>query len=266
MATAIEKLIATARQEVGYLEKATNSNLDDKTANAGYNNYTKYARDLAQLGVYNGNKNGYAWCDVFADWCYIKTFGVDLAMKMTNQPMGGCGAGCTFSAGYYKSMGRFYTNNPQPGDQIFFKDSSGEYGHTGIIEKVNNGFVYTIEGNTSSASGVVANGGGVFQKSYPIGYVKIGGYGRPNWSLVEQFNDKIEEDEDMTQETFNKLMDNYIAQLSEQPATWDEPVMLWAQKEGLIVGDTKGNLMPKKFITRGELMTIVQRIMEKESK
>ena len=42
--SAIERLIATAMAEEGYLEKASNSQLDSKTANAGSNNYTKYAR------------------------------------------------------------------------------------------------------------------------------------------------------------------------------------------------------------------------------
>lgn len=52
----VEKLLEIALNEVGYLEKKTNSQLDDKTANAGYNNYTKYARDLYNAGYYNGNK------------------------------------------------------------------------------------------------------------------------------------------------------------------------------------------------------------------
>ncbi|MCH1978243.1 hypothetical protein MCG44_00545 [Lawsonibacter sp. OA9] len=42
---AIDKLISVASAEVGYLEKKSNSQLDSKTANAGSNNYTKYARD-----------------------------------------------------------------------------------------------------------------------------------------------------------------------------------------------------------------------------
>ena len=78
MAT-IQDLLNLAQNEVGYLEKKTNSQLDDKTANAGYNNWTKYARDLDALGnFYNGKKNGYSWCDVFVDWCFVTTFGRDL--------------------------------------------------------------------------------------------------------------------------------------------------------------------------------------------
>lgn len=41
-----DRVIEVAKAEVGYKEKASNSNLDDKTANAGSNNYTKYARDF----------------------------------------------------------------------------------------------------------------------------------------------------------------------------------------------------------------------------
>ena len=75
--SAVERLLATARAEIGYLEKETNAQLDDKTANAGDNNWNKYARDLDALGiVYNFNKNGYAWCDIFTDWCFIHTFGL----------------------------------------------------------------------------------------------------------------------------------------------------------------------------------------------
>ena len=41
MSTAIERLLATAKAEEGYLEKETNSNLDNPTANAGDNNWNK---------------------------------------------------------------------------------------------------------------------------------------------------------------------------------------------------------------------------------
>ncbi|MBS7360256.1 MAG: peptidoglycan-binding protein [Oscillospiraceae bacterium] len=176
------KVIATAQAEVGYLEKKTNSNLTSKTANAGYNNYTKYADEIDKKypNFYNGKKNGYSWCDVFVDWCFIKTFGVDNALELLGQPVKSCGAGCSWSAKYYKNIGRFY-KSPKVGDQIFFKDSSGDPCHTGIVYKVTATTVYTIEGNTSSASGVVANGGAVATKSYSRTYNKIYGYGRPNY-------------------------------------------------------------------------------------
>lgn len=125
--SAVERLLATARAEIGYIEKETNAQLDDKTANAGDNNWNKYARDLDALGiVYNFNKNGYAWCDIFTDWCFIHTFGLEIGMKLLCQAEKGLGAGCTYSANYYKQKRQFHTSNPQPGDQIFFTDDGGK--------------------------------------------------------------------------------------------------------------------------------------------
>lgn len=184
--TAIEKLLKTAEAEVGYLEKETNKNLDSKTGNAGDENFTKYARDFDKTYTtfYNGKKNGAAWCDMFVDWCFVKTFGEDLALKLLGQPKKSCGAGCKYSADYFKKIKRFFTS-AKVGDQIFFKNSSGTPCHTGLVYKVDSTYVYTIEGNTSSASGVVANGGSVEKKKYKKTYSKIYGYGRPDYSLAE---------------------------------------------------------------------------------
>ena len=84
----------------------------------------------------------------------------------------------------FKNKKAWYTSNPKVGDQIFFKNAAGGICHTGLVYKVDAKTVYTVEGNTSNASGVVANGGGVALKSYPIGYVRIAGYGRPNYAGV----------------------------------------------------------------------------------
>lgn len=181
-----ERAIAIALAEVGYLEKKSNSQLDDQTANAGYNNYTKYARDLdAITDFYNGRKQSAAWCDVFCDWVMYKAFGREAGQKLLCQPDKSLGAGCTYSANYYKAKGQFHTKDPKPGDQIFFWNSSKtDVAHTGIVYKVDNLYVYTVEGNTSSQAGVIANGGGVFKKSYAINYNRIYGYGRPDYDSV----------------------------------------------------------------------------------
>ena len=102
---------------------------------------------------------------------------------MTGQKLSGYGASCTEAVNYYKAIGRFYKYEPQPGDQIFFTQNNGQsFYHTGLVERVQNGKVFTIEGNTSSAAGVVDNGGAVREKSYSLSYARIGGYGRPNYS------------------------------------------------------------------------------------
>lgn len=180
-----KKIIALAESEVGYLEKRTNDQLDDKTANAGAANFTKYARDLDAVGgFYNGNKQSYAWCDVFVDWLFVKCFGVENALNLLCQKMSSSGAGCTYSMAYYRANGQFHVRNekPQVGDQIFFGSGFNDSNHTGIVYKVDDDMVYTIEGNTSSASGVISNGGAVCKKAYKRNYINIIGYGRPKYN------------------------------------------------------------------------------------
>ena len=181
-----QKVIAIAKAEEGYLEKKSNENLDSKTANAGSGNFTKYARDLDALGFYNGKKNGYAWCDVFTDWAFYKAYGFENMQKMTFQTKGksNSGAGCKYSRNYYKNKGRLF-DKPEPGDQIFFYGSNlSDISHTGLVVKVDSTYVYTVEGNTSSASGVVANGGCVREKKYKLNFNRIAGYGRPDYGIT----------------------------------------------------------------------------------
>ncbi len=172
------RLLLVAVAEIGYHEKASNADLDSKTGNSGSANYTKYARDLDSLGnIYNGRKQGYDWCDVYVDTMFVMTFGVELAMKLLCQPYKGCGAGCKYSMGYYQAKGQFHKTGPQPGDQIFFGDANSTW-HTGIVEKSQGGYVYTIEGNTGNGSVQVE------RCAYSLNYKYIKGYGRPDWSLV----------------------------------------------------------------------------------
>lgn len=176
-----DAVINIAKKEVGYLEKKSNSNLDNKTANAGSANYTKYARDYA---VFAGvNLQGQSWCDMFVDWCFVQAFGKDKAKEL----LGGFNAYTPTSAQYFKNMKRWYTTNPQVGDIIFFKNSE-RICHTGIVTKVTSTTVYTIEGNTSARTAVVANGGGVFEKSYSLTNSRIAGYGRPKYDNDNSFN------------------------------------------------------------------------------
>ena len=266
--TPIERLLATARAEIGYLEKASNSQLDSKTANAGDKNWTKYARDLDALGFYHGKKNGYAWCDMFCDWCFVQTFGLELALKMTGQKLGGYGAGCTESVNYYKAIGRFFKYEPRPGDQIFFTQNNGQsFYHTGLVEKVENGMVFTIEGNTSSEPGVVENGGAVRGKSYSLGYKRIGGYGRPNYSLIQ------EDDDDMTQDKFNEMfktaMAAYRKDLRDNDCgSWSEEARQFAISSGLFAGsgttpDGQPNFMWEDLLTREQCAQLFYRFAQK---
>ena len=175
MATA-QQVIQVAIQEIGYHEKASNSQLDDKTANSGSNNFTKYARDLDSIGdFYNGPKQGLAFCDIFNDWCHWIANGrdVDKTLHELNQPRKSAGAGCKYSYGYYKKIGRV-GKEPRIGAQIFYGSSESTISHTGIVENFDNQFIYTIEGNVSNS---------VKRLKTPRNSPKIYGYGYPLYDI-----------------------------------------------------------------------------------
>ncbi len=160
-------VISIALAEVGYKEKASNAYLDDKTANAGSDNWTKYARDLAAAGYYNGNKNSFPWCDCYVDWCFFKAYGAVEGQRIQCQT-GPLGAGCIYSAQYYRQQGR-YDKNPKVGDQVFFQ-SGGEISHTGIVIEVTDTTIVTVEGNASNQ---------VKKNTYNRSNSYIAGYGHP---------------------------------------------------------------------------------------
>lgn len=167
-----DKVIKIAKAEDGYLEKKSNKYLDSKTKNAGDKNYTKY-------GAWYGT-NGTYWCAMFVSWCFDKAYGTKQAEKLL---YGSKSASCETLRKRFIDKKRYY-KNPKVGDLIFFSGTrhSGA-NHIGIVTKVSSTKVYTIEGNTSSDSGVVDNGGAVNQKSYKRTYAKILGYGRPKYDI-----------------------------------------------------------------------------------
>lgn len=166
---AIKALIQNAENEIGYLEKASNKNLDSKTANAGYNNYTKYWRDVYP------SYQAQAWCACFISWLMMKTFGITVAKKLLKH----------WPYVYCPTLGSLFTKhaNPEVGDIVIFY-RGGTFAHTGLVIAVQGDKFWTIEGNTSGSSGIVANGGGVFKKSYYNSNLPGTKFCRPDYSIV----------------------------------------------------------------------------------
>ena len=235
-----DKVIEIALNEVGYIEKASNSNLDDKTANTGSGNYTKYARDLDNINFYNGKKNGYAWCDVFVDWCFVQAFGKERALELTCQPEKSTGAGCGFSMNFYKAHNQFYTE-PQVGDQIFFTDGTSVY-HTGLVYKVDSSRVYTIEGNTSDVNYVDGNGGKVCKKSYPLRASYIRGYGRPKYDITS-VDVPVEDNKEETEKviTIVKVTHEKGLNLRKEASTSSSIIKAFAKGTSLKIYEIKNN-------------------------
>lgn len=106
------------------------------------------------------------WCACFVSWCadqcgYIES---GLVPKF---------AGCVDGANWFKSNGKWQsrTYEPKTGDIIFFDwEGDGTTDHVGIVEKCENGTVYTVEGNSGDACK---------QRQYVVGSSNIYGYGIP---------------------------------------------------------------------------------------
>lgn len=109
------------------------------------------------------------WCACFVSWCADQCGYIEAGIY---PKFAGCtSGGMAWFQAHGQWMDRSYT--PKPGDLIFFDwDSSGDADHVGIVEKVENGRIYTIEGNSGAPDAVR-------QLSYPIGWWQIRGYGVP---------------------------------------------------------------------------------------
>ena len=166
---AINAVLGTAEEEIGYLEKKSNSQLDSKTANAGSNNYTKYWRDIKP------DYQGQSWCAAFVSWCFMKAFGLENAKKLLKH----------WPYVYCPALGNLFTKNvdPKVGDIVIFQNGN-TFIHTGLVTKVSGDRFWTIEGNTSGASGIIANGGGVCQKSYYKSKLPGTKFCTPDYSLI----------------------------------------------------------------------------------
>lgn len=178
MTEEIQRIREVSLPEQDYLEKsweAYNENPDiiyEKEAGAGYDNVTKYAKEMDDLEVYNTPKQGYPWCKVFVDWCFIQALGFDRA----GQLLYGWTAGVEQFYNWYSERGRI-SNTPKIGDLVIFGDND----HIGIVVDLDDNKIYTVEGNTSAGAGLDANGGAVVQKEYSrwSSYIKC--YARPEY-------------------------------------------------------------------------------------
>ena len=167
--------------QVGYLEKRSNANLDSKTGNAGYGNYTKYSRDVNNMGLMGCQ--GQPWCATYQFWICAKIFGKAKALEI----MGSGFYNCNSVKAHAKAKGTWHST-PKLGALPIFRNGA----HIGRVIRIANGRIYTNEGNTSSGglNHVEANGGCVAEKTYTIGNSQIDGY---VWIDYGEVEDKPEE-------------------------------------------------------------------------
>ena len=136
---------------------------------------------LSQLGNVGGQpywswygfNSRVEWCACFVSWCANECGYLDAGVIPRT-------AGCISGSNWFKDRGLWQDNSyePRPGDIIYFDwDNKGSSGpqdgladHVGIVEKVENGLVYTVEGNS---------GDSCRENRYAVGHYEIYGYGTP---------------------------------------------------------------------------------------
>lgn len=134
--------------------------------------------DLAQsqIGNFNGkkywtwygSKHRMAWCCVFVSWLADQN-GI-LNVYIPKFASASVGEKYFKSRNQYKKRGKY---TPLPGDIVFFDwNHNGGLDHVGIVEKVKDGYVYTIEGNSTNR---------VAKRKYKLTSYDINGYGIPNY-------------------------------------------------------------------------------------
>ena len=192
------QVIKIATAEVGYLEKSTAAYkkdpgiLDQKTAGAGYDNWTKYGRDMHRIYPSVMDLHA-AWCDAFVDWCFYRAYGISTAKNLL------CGTFDDYTVASAQAYARHNAldKKPEVGAQIFFTRNGAVSGcyHTGLVIAVasDGKTVTTIEGNTSATgSGIEANGGCVAKKVRNVNAYTLFGHPAYNDGASDKTSDKTE--------------------------------------------------------------------------
>ena len=146
-----QKFLEMALSQVGYKE--------------GKNNDNKY-------GAFFGH-NHCAWCAYFVSW-NARVTNVPKEIIPTESVVGAY-------VRYYRDKTGL-KQAPMAGDLIIYKSTNGISlgSHVGIVYKVDNNYVYTVEGNTG-------NPDGVYKKKLILDYKKIKCYCRPDYPDLEHY-------------------------------------------------------------------------------
>lgn len=165
-------VLMVAMSQLGYHEGDGISELDGMNQ-SGSGNYVEYNYGYGMVdGDGNGTAEyGYAWCASFVSWCLGQAGVSESTVKAY--------VSCTNWVAWFKQNSTYKARSsgytPNPGDIIFFKSIyvTRTSDHVGLVLYVQNGTVYTIEGNS---------GDRVSLRQYKLSDGYIVGYGVPSYS------------------------------------------------------------------------------------
>lgn len=159
-------IVGIAETQLGYHEGDSDADMDGANTK-GSKNFVEYNRMYGKLDNNEGNgvSYGYAWCCAFVSWCLyhagapVGSFTVEVSCPRMMKNLSEKGR-------YFQSETAFL---PNAGDLIFFGNANSAPDHIGIVTRVENNKVHTIEGNKL---------GMVTKASYDVNDAQIRGYGR----------------------------------------------------------------------------------------
>lgn len=127
----------------------------------------EFEKDYFKMGNrWYGFDSRVEWCACFVSWCANECGYIDAGIIPKY-------AGCVNGVQWFRDRGQWADGSyePSPGTIIFFDwEGDGVTDHTGIVQKCENGTVYTVEGNSGDTCRT---------KTYTVGSSVIYGYGIP---------------------------------------------------------------------------------------
>ena len=180
--------LAVALSQLGYAEGGAPNDFSGMGAAA--QNYTEYNYNMGDFGIGFGGLD-YHWCASFVSFCLYQSRCHDYGdfFDCARFHEGDTDyiwreISCQYWVMALRGAKRFYSSSayggtytPKPGDLIFFTRDKKTSSHIGLVLDSEASVIYTVEGNTSSASGLEINGGGVYTKSYKASSTAILGFG-----------------------------------------------------------------------------------------
>ena len=157
-------IVNVALSQVGYHEGSSGSDLSGNSSSSA--NYTEYGRWFGQQSN---------WCAIFISWCANQA-GISTSVVKKNAVASG--NSCQFGEKKYS----FGSRNPQPGDILYVQndsDSSGD--HVGLAYKVDDTYIYAVEGNFGNKVATIKYYKDTGRQTY-YSSTKILFYGVPDYS------------------------------------------------------------------------------------
>lgn len=229
--TRSDAVVSAALAEVGYTE--------------GENEYSKY-------GKWYGLSHSY-WCAMFVSWAANEA---DVPARIIPKA-----AYCPYQVSGFRSAGRFYDSPslggdyvPRQGDIIFFYDPDANTpvaSHVGIVLYVENGEVFSIEGNALTGRMDITGVSGEYDESmdppdyvtvnrYPLDARRILGYGVPDYG-------------DRTALELTGFVD--LGNYAEQAETFER-----LTEADILPGTSSHTYSPRQGLSRGEFIASLMRL------